>query len=75
MPPNTCSPILSARVATREQDLANVKSGDFVVTAFEISDVKVRVYGKVGVMTGLNRSQASFKGKTPAAITDSRMCS
>ena len=27
-----------------------------------ISDVKVSVYGKVAVMTGLNRSQASFKG-------------
>jgi ketosteroid isomerase-like protein len=49
-------------VSTREQDIANVKSGEFVVKSFEISDVKVQVYGNVGVMTGLNRSQASFKG-------------
>ena len=49
-------------VVTRDQDIANVKSGDFVLKSFEISDVKVRVYGDVGVMTGLNRSQASFKG-------------
>ena len=47
---------------TREQDIASANSGDFVLTAFEISDVKVSVYGKVAVMTGLNRSQASFKG-------------
>ena len=39
---------------TKDQEIARTMTADLSRTMFELSDVKVRVYGAVAVVTGLN---------------------
>jgi hypothetical protein len=50
-------------VATKAQDIANLKSGDLKFTSAVNDDYKVRVYGKAAVDTGRITMKAQYKGK------------
>jgi ketosteroid isomerase-like protein len=52
----------SGAALTREQDMASTKSGEFVVKAVKLEDVKVHVYGTFATVTGINNLTASDKG-------------
>ena len=45
------------------QDIANVASGTFVVTSFNLDDMKVHIYRRVAVVTGSNDMKATYNGK------------
>jgi ketosteroid isomerase-like protein len=48
---------------TKSQDLATTTGGEFDLKSFELSDLKVHVYGDTAVVTGANAMKAVFKGK------------
>lgn len=48
---------------TKAQDLADVKSGAYVITSGVMDDIKVRVYGDTAVVTGRNTVKGQYKGK------------
>lgn len=50
-------------VMIKAQDLAELKSGEFVVTSWAQDNVKVRVYGDTAVVTGRGTIKAQYKGK------------
>jgi ketosteroid isomerase-like protein len=50
-------------VSTKAQDLAALKSGEYVITSMVIDDMKARVYGDAAVVTGRSTSKETFKGK------------
>ncbi|HEX2695698.1 MAG TPA: nuclear transport factor 2 family protein [Acidobacteriota bacterium] len=50
-------------VLTKVQDLAEVKSGAYVITSGVMDDIKVRVYGDTAVVTGRNTIKGQYKGK------------
>jgi ketosteroid isomerase-like protein len=47
----------------KSQDVANVTSGAFKLASYKLDDLKVHVYGRAAVVTGLNTIKATFKGK------------
>jgi ketosteroid isomerase-like protein len=46
----------------KSQDIANAMAPDSKTQSFVVSDLKVRAYGDVAVVTGLNTIKATFKG-------------
>lgn len=48
---------------TKAQDIDNVKSGNFKLATFKLDEMKVRVHGEVGVVTGRNTIKATYMGK------------
>ena len=60
-------------VATKAQEMANLKSGESVVTSAAADDIKVRVYGDTAVVTFRNTDKSQSKGKDTSGqyrITD-----
>ena len=53
----------SGATYSKAQDLANVTSEGTSLTSFALTDLKVRVYGDTAVVTGLNTTKSTFKGK------------
>jgi ketosteroid isomerase-like protein len=52
-------------VSGKSEFIASVMNPDFEITKLEPSEVKIRVYGNVAVVTELVSSTAGPKGKTP----------
>lgn len=50
-------------VATKAEDIANIKSGDLKVTSVANVDYKVRVYGQAAVVTYRDTLKGQFKDK------------
>jgi ketosteroid isomerase-like protein len=50
-------------VLTRTQDMASLKSGDYLIISTVLDDIKVHVYGDVAVYFGRSTDKAQFKGK------------
>jgi ketosteroid isomerase-like protein len=50
-------------IFTKAQDIANVKSGNFKLATFKLDDVKVKIHGEMGVVTGRNTIKATYMGK------------
>ncbi len=50
-------------VYTKAQDIASLKSGEFVVTSCVHHEMKVRVYGDAAVVTGRTTVKGTYKGK------------
>ena len=48
---------------TKDQDIANVKSGNFKLASFKIDELKVRVHGDVAVVTSRNTIKGTYMGK------------
>lgn len=48
---------------TQAQYLADIKSGDTKMASQTIGEMKVRVFGDVGIVTGSDDEKSSFKGK------------
>ena len=53
---------------TKAQDIANVKSGNFKLETFKLDEVKVRVHGEMGVVTGRNTIKATYMGKDISGV-------
>jgi ketosteroid isomerase-like protein len=49
--------------STKAQLLADVKSGDLVIESSEISDMKVRAYGDVALVTYQTADKGKYKGQ------------
>jgi ketosteroid isomerase-like protein len=47
----------------KEQDIASSKSGDYMLQSYKFSELKVRVYGEVATVTGINVIAAAYKGR------------
>lgn len=58
----------SGTLQTREQTLANLRSGRVRFTALQVSDRKVRFYGKTALVT----SVADARGTTPEGVISGR---
>jgi ketosteroid isomerase-like protein len=50
-------------VWTKAQDLAELKSGDSVITSWVLDDMKVRIYGDAAVVTGRSTIKETHKGE------------
>ena len=50
-------------VQTKSQLLADVKSGDLIIEASEISDLKVRVFGESALVTYSTTDKGKYKGR------------
>ena len=50
-------------VQTKSQLLADVKSGDLIIEASEISDPKVRVFGESAIVTYSTTDKGKYKGR------------
>ena len=48
---------------TKAQLIADVKSGDLVITSSEMSDVKVRAFGDTAVVTYMTVDKGKYKGQ------------
>lgn len=60
-------------LTTKAQGLAHLKSGDFTVRSVSAQEIRVRIYGDIAVVAGLNTIEAQFKGKDisgPYRFTD-----
>jgi ketosteroid isomerase-like protein len=55
----------TGKVSGKSEFIANVMNPDYETTKSELSDVKIRVYGNVAVVTELVTSAGGPKGKTP----------
>jgi ketosteroid isomerase-like protein len=53
----------SGATYSKAQDLANLTSEGTSLTSFALTDLKVHVYGDTAVVTGLNTTKSTFKGK------------
>lgn len=51
------------KVETKADDLRNLKSGALKMTECRLEDVKVRVYGKTAIVTGVNIIKGSMNGQ------------
>jgi len=56
----------AGRVAGKSAFIASATNPDYETTKLEASDVKIRVYGNVAVVTALITGTGGPKGKTPA---------
>jgi ketosteroid isomerase-like protein len=50
-------------VLNKEQDTASLKSGDVKFESAATEDVKVRLFGKTAVVTGIGRFKGTYKGR------------
>jgi hypothetical protein len=50
-------------VYTKAQEIASFKSGEDVVSSYDYSDMKVRVYGDSAVVTYIAKLKEMFKGR------------
>ncbi len=48
---------------TRDEDLAELASGAFTAELFDVSDMKVRVYGSCAVVTGKTMMKGKYNGE------------
>lgn len=55
----------TGKVSGKSEFLAGATNPDFEITKLEASDVKIRVYGNVAVVTALVTGVGGPKGKTP----------
>ena len=55
----------TGRVSGKSEFIANAINPDYETTKLEASDVKIRVYGNVAVVTELVTATGAPKGKTP----------
>jgi hypothetical protein len=51
------------KVVTKAQAVADVKSGEDATSSYAYSDVKVRVYGDTAVVTYVEKSKETYKGR------------
>jgi hypothetical protein len=51
------------RFANKEQELADIKSGDLAFESLSTADTTVRVYGKTAVMAGRFSMKGLYKGR------------
>ena len=51
------------RFANKEQQLADIKSGDLAFESLSTTDMSVRVYGKTAVMAGRFTMKGLYKGR------------
>ena len=52
-----------SNVSTKAQEIAFIRSGEFVVTSCVHHEMKVRVYGDAAVVTGRSTMKETYKGK------------
>jgi ketosteroid isomerase-like protein len=57
---------VTGKVSGKSKFIASVTNSDYETTKAVLSDVKIRVYGNVAVVTELVTSAGGPKGKTPA---------
>jgi ketosteroid isomerase-like protein len=50
-------------VWSRDQDLANVATGDYRQASFSLTDLRIHIYGDAAVVNGLNTVTAAFRGR------------
>ena len=50
-------------VTTKQQDIANIRSGDMKIESFDEFDLRVRVYLNTAVVTGQYKEKGTNKGK------------
>ena len=55
-------------VYSKAEDIADVASGAFVATLFEVADLKVKIFGDTAVVTGRQTLRATYKGKDASAV-------
>ena len=52
-----------SNVSTKAQEIAFIRSGEFVVTSCVHHEMKVRVYGDTAVVTGRSTVKETYRGK------------
>ncbi len=55
-------------VCSKAEDIADVASGTFVATVFEVSDLKVKLFGDTAVVVGRQTVRATYKGQDASAV-------
>jgi ketosteroid isomerase-like protein len=53
----------NGQVSGKAQTMSAIKSGDIKLTANELSDLKVRVYGDTAVVTGKSNAKGTIGGR------------
>ncbi|MBI3417400.1 MAG: nuclear transport factor 2 family protein [Verrucomicrobia bacterium] len=53
----------SGKISTKADDLRDVKSGALKMTECKLDDLKVRIYGKTAVVTGVTTVKGSSNGQ------------
>ena len=53
----------NGQIISLKDFVANVKSGAYTVQSMHIDDLKVRIYGDVAVVFGLETEKSKYKGK------------
>ena len=53
----------NGRVRDKAQTMNGIKTGDIKITANEVSDLKVRVYGDTAVVTGRSEAKGTVGGR------------
>lgn len=56
---------LNGQLSGKAQTMNNLRSGNIRLTANELSDLKVRVYGDTAVVTGRSDTKGTIAGTTP----------
>ncbi|MBK8476572.1 MAG: DUF4440 domain-containing protein [Opitutaceae bacterium] len=55
-------------VIGKADDLRDLADGSFKATVFEMSDLKVQIYGDTAVITGRQTEKATYKGEDASAV-------
>ncbi len=55
----------TGKISGKSEFIANATNPDYEITKLEASDVKIRVYGNIAVVTELVTATGGPKGKTP----------
>ena len=55
----------TGKISGKSEFIANATNPDYEITKLEASDVKIRVYGNIAVVTELVTATGGSKGKTP----------
>ena len=50
-------------LSTKPEMMRSLRAGTTKVTSYELSDLEARIYGGVGVLTGIYRDQSSVNGR------------
>ena len=50
-------------VRTKAEDIAIVASGEWQMTSFRLTDLRIQVHGNVAVVTGLNTNAGTWHGR------------
>jgi ketosteroid isomerase-like protein len=53
----------NGQLSDKAQTMSNIKSGNIKLTANEVSDMKVRVYGDTAVVTGKSNAKGTIGGR------------